>query len=64
MPEKEQLSKEAFAYLLQQAGLELPEQHLTELYPYVCSVLSGMESLKRITVDDIEPEMTFRPPEG
>ena len=59
-----ELSKEAFLYLAQQAGLDLNDRHMEELYPYVVNVLASMESLARIDVSGFEPEMAFTPPEA
>ena len=59
-----ELSKEAFMYLARQAGLNLEDRHMEELYPYVVNVLAGMESLDRFDVSGYEPEMAFTPPEA
>jgi len=57
------LSKEAFLYLAQQAGLDSADPHMEELYPYVVNVLASIESLAQIDVSGFEPEMAFAPPE-
>ena len=62
MPPPGELSKEAFLYLAQQAGLNLADQHMEELYPYVVNVLASIESLALIDVTGLEPEMAFAPP--
>ena len=59
-----ELSKEAFLYLAQQAGLDLADRHMEELYPYVINVLASIESLALIDVSGFEPEMAFAPPES
>ena len=59
-----ELSKEAFLYLAQQAGLDPSDRHMEELYPYVVNVLASIESLALIDVSGFEPEMAFAPPEA
>ncbi len=59
-----ELSKEAFLYLAQQAGLDPSDRHMEELYPYVVNVLGSIESLALIDVSGFEPEMAFAPPEA
>ncbi len=59
-----ELSKEAFLYLAQQAGLDTADRHMEELYPYVVNVLASIESLALIDVSGFEPEMAFVPPEA
>ncbi len=58
------LPKEVFLYLAQQAGLDLTDRHMEELYPYVVNVLASIESLALIDVSGFEPEMAFVPPEA
>ena len=57
-----ELSKEAFLYLAQQAGLDVADRHMEELYLYVVNVLASIESLALIDVSGFEPEMAFSPP--
>ncbi len=59
-----ELSKEAFLYLAQRAGLDPADPHLEELYPYVVNVLASIEPLAQIDVSGFEPEMAFVPPEA
>ena len=59
-----ELSKEAFIYLAQQAGLDSADRHMEELYPYVVNVLASLQSLSLVDASDFEPEMAFSPPES
>lgn len=61
MPEENPLTREAFDYLAQAAGLDLADPHLDELYPYVRNALAGMERLAQIDVAGMEPDAAFRP---
>ena len=60
MPERTPLSKEAFLYLAQQAGLEAADEHMEELFPYVQNALEGLAQLDEIGVDGFEPDLAFR----
>ncbi len=62
MATSKEMSKEAFLYLAQQAGLDPADPHMEELYPYVVNVLASIESLALIDVSSFEPEMAFAPP--
>lgn len=63
MPEENPnpLTREAFDYLAQAAGLDLADPHLDELFPYARNALAGMERLRQIPVGDAEPAQAFRP---
>ena len=61
MPEENPLTREAFDYLAQAAGLDLADPHLDDLFPYVRNALAGMERLRQIPVADTEPDQAFRP---
>ncbi len=61
MPTENPLTREAFIYLANQAGLDTSDPHLEELYPYVQSVLSSIGSLQDIDVAGTEPDTAFIP---
>lgn len=61
MPEENLLTREAFDYLAQAAGLDLNDPHLEELYPYARNALAGMARLAKIDVTGMEPDAAFRP---
>ncbi len=61
MPEENLLTREAFDYLAQAAGLDLADPHLEELYPYARNSLAGMARLAQIDVAGMEPDAAFRP---
>lgn len=61
MPEENPLTREAFDYLAQAAGLDLADPHLDDLFPYVRNALAGMERLRQIAGADTEPDQAFRP---
>ena len=55
------LSREAFLYLASEAGLDVDDPHMDELYPYVENALAGLRSLRNIDVSGAEPDMAFQP---
>ena len=61
MPAENPLTHEAFIYLASQAGLDITDPHMEELYPYVQSVLASVQSLNEIDVTGTEPDMAFVP---
>jgi hypothetical protein len=61
MPGGTPLTKESFLYLAREAGLDAASPHMDELYEYVQNVLAGLQSLDRLDVDGIEPDMAFIP---
>lgn len=56
-----QLSRDAFLYLAGEAGLDVNNAHMDELYPYVQVLLSSLRSLQELDVTDAEPDMAFIP---
>ncbi len=60
MPQRTPLTKEAFLYLAQQAGLDVGDEHLDELFPYVQNALEGLAQLDEVAVEDFEPDLAFR----
>jgi Asp-tRNA(Asn)/Glu-tRNA(Gln) amidotransferase C subunit len=63
VPGEKPLSREAFIYLAEEAGLDVSSPHIEELYPYVQSVLASMQSLNELDVAGAEPDMAFMPPQ-
>ena len=61
MPVESSLTREAFLYLADQAGLDITSPHMDELYPYVQSVLASIQSLNELDVTEAEPDMAFIP---
>ena len=61
MPGGTPLTPEAFLYLAREAALDTASPHMDELYEYVRNVLAGLQSLDRLDVDGIEPDMAFIP---
>ena len=61
MPEDNTLTRAAFDYLAQQAGLDPQDSHMEDLFPSVQSALAGIERLKEIDVAGEEPDMGFNP---
>lgn len=61
MPGGAPLTREGFLYLANKAGLDTSSPHMDELYEYVQNVLAGLESLNRLDVDGVEPDMAFIP---
>jgi Asp-tRNA(Asn)/Glu-tRNA(Gln) amidotransferase C subunit len=61
MPGGTPLTKESFLYLAREAGLDTASPHMDELYEYVQNVLAGLQSLDKLDVDGIEPDMAFIP---
>jgi Asp-tRNA(Asn)/Glu-tRNA(Gln) amidotransferase C subunit len=64
VPEEKPLTREAFLYLAEAAGLDTSSPHMDELYPYVQSVLASMQPLNEIDVAGAEPDMAFIPPQA
>ena len=64
MSEKIKLNKEAFLFIAEASGLDIKDPHMDELFAYVQSELSNLdEALKDLDLSDVEPIMTFIPPE-
>jgi hypothetical protein len=64
VPGEKTLTREAFLYLAQEAGLDPASSHMEELYPYVQNVLASMlQSLNELDVAGAEPDMAFIPPQ-
>jgi hypothetical protein len=63
VPGEKPLTREAFLYLAEEAGLDTSSPHMDELYPYVQSVLVSMQSLNELDVAGAEPDMAFIPPQ-
>jgi Asp-tRNA(Asn)/Glu-tRNA(Gln) amidotransferase C subunit len=63
VPGKKPLTREAFLYLAQEAGLDTASPHMEELYPYVQNVLASIQSLNELDVAEAEPDMAFIPPQ-
>ena len=61
MEDEDALTREAFLHLAREAGLDAASPHMDELYPYVLSVLAGLQSLKELDVSRAEPDMAFIP---
>lgn len=61
MPGGAPLTRETFLHLAREAGLDTSSAHMDELYEYVQNVLAGLQSLDRLDVDGIEPDMAFIP---
>ena len=61
MPGSAPITKESFLYLAGEAGLDTASPHMDELYEYVQNVLAGLQSLDRLDVDGMEPDMAFIP---
>ena len=56
-----ELSHEAFLYLIRQSGIDLDTGHDKELFDYVKSGLSSLDPLRSIDVGSTEPPMMFIP---
>jgi Asp-tRNA(Asn)/Glu-tRNA(Gln) amidotransferase C subunit len=61
VPGAKPLTREAFLYLAEEAGLDTSSPHMGELYPYVQSVLVSIQSLNELDVAGAEPDMAFIP---
>ncbi|MBM3943276.1 MAG: hypothetical protein FJ316_10210 [SAR202 cluster bacterium] len=61
MPEPSTMSRETFLLLAQQAGLDIQQPRMAELYAYVQGVLSSIAPLHGLNVGDVEPDMVFNP---
>ncbi|PKB65987.1 MAG: hypothetical protein BZY81_08370 [SAR202 cluster bacterium Io17-Chloro-G4] len=61
MPEESRLSKEAFLFMAESAGIDVTGEHVDELFSIVQATLAGLDSLKEIDVTDAEPDMSFAP---
>jgi Asp-tRNA(Asn)/Glu-tRNA(Gln) amidotransferase C subunit len=61
VPGAKPLTREAFLYLAEEAGLDTSSPHMEELYPYVQSVLISIQSLNELDVAGAEPDMAFIP---
>ena len=55
------MGKEEFLHLAADAGLDADSAHMDELFPYVQTVLDGLNSLHDLDVTAIEPDMAFEP---
>ena len=56
-----ELSHEAFLYLIRQSGIDLDTGHDKELFDYVKSVLTSLDPLRSIDVGSTAPPMMFIP---
>ena len=61
MAEQNPLTREAFDYLAEAAGLDTNDPHMEELFPYVQNALAGFAKLGELSVDDYEPSSAFNP---
>ena len=55
MPERPDLTKEAFLVLAEQAGFRRDDPHLDELFPEVQGLLRRVASLDEVDVSGLEP---------
>ena len=57
MTEKFWLSKEAFLKIAEVSGLDMTDQHMEELYPFVQNILPSMRDIEEFDLTGMEPFM-------
>ena len=57
----DELTLETFRTLAADAGLDVDDQHLADLYPSVLALREVLDKLRAAGVDDEEPALIFRP---
>lgn len=55
------LSQQVFLRLAAEAGLDVHNSHMDELYSYVQVVFDGLRPLHNLNVTGTEPDMAFLP---
>ncbi len=54
--------RQAFLHLAKEAGLNIQDAHMDELFSYTQLVLNSLKSLHNYSVAGFEPDMAFSPP--
>ena len=54
--------RQAFLHLAKEAGLNIQDPHMDELFSYTQLVLNSLKALHDYSVDGFEPDMAFSPP--
>ena len=55
------LTLDTFRTLAADAGLDIDDQHLTDLYPSVVALREVLRKLREVELEDEEPALIFRP---
>ncbi len=66
MPQRPELTKEAFLSMAEQAGFDRDDPHLEELFPDVQALYQRLAPLDDLDLTGLEPAPTFtaEPPQG
>ena len=57
----DELTLEEFRALAADAGLDVDDQHLADLYPSVLALRDVLNRLREVELEDEEPVLIFRP---
>ncbi len=55
---------ESFLSLAQEAGLDVEDPHMRELYDYVRLVLPDLRVVNELDLTGVDPAMVYFPPQG
>ncbi len=58
---RDELTPDRFRTLAADAGLDVDDQHLADLYPSVVALREVLDKLRAAEVGDEEPVLVFRP---
>ena len=54
---------ESFLSLAQEAGLDVDDPHMRELYDYIRVVLPGLRAVDELDLTGVDPAMVYFPPQ-
>ena len=54
---------EGFLSLAQEAGLDVDDPHMRELYDYIRLVLPGLRAVDELDLTGVDPAMVYFPPQ-
>ena len=54
---------ESFLSLAQEAGLDVDDGHMRELYDYIRLVLPGLRAVDELDLTGVDPAMVYFPPQ-
>ena len=57
----DELTLDTFRTLAADAGLDVDDQHLADLYPSVLALRDVLNRLREVELEDEEPALVFRP---